>query len=534
MTSLFNKKIKNIVNTSISKEKEKRPTSKKENIHKFIKNKKNISTLLTKYDNSQGKSGQNYTIQKTEYETAITLPSLDLIDNARDKILMRNYKPTKLTIRTNTSSKNRTISNKAMTQLSLNKNSYSKTTTKKNFKKAKKIRRLGTFQGVPIEFMEAMRLDIKSNIIRANKFIKDEKKKMVKENPNLKYYLLYQNKKMKEKNEEMRIAYEYEMEKINANRKKKRIDDYNLNELYTKLLIKENEQHFNINKPMIDKNKFNKKFMIIKKDNEEKKNYPNKNIRIIFSKLLYDKVFLNTEKKIIQLTKNLLYKKFINALKKSAIEFKNIKIPFEEYIIYYTKSLNIEQKLFNNEYSYLLSLIKKDNNNGEGNGDKDTKVSKFIDKNKFSLYIIDFFGKSVLILATRNRLYKSISKIVQNGGNVNVQDFKGRTALHFAVMNNDITAVTILLYFLANPDIKDNNGNYPLDYINNNYYYSYILKEILIRASIIRKMNKYRSWRAFDVYIRRGIQFYLYHALNKEKYELIFYYIDRPIFYYKS
>ena len=109
MTSLFNKKIKNIVNTSISKEKEKRPTSKKENIHKFIKNKKNISTLLTKYDNSQGKSGQNYTIQKTEYETAITLPSLDLIDNARDKILMRNYKPTKLTIRTNKSSKNRTI-----------------------------------------------------------------------------------------------------------------------------------------------------------------------------------------------------------------------------------------------------------------------------------------------------------------------------------------------------------------------------------------------------------------------------------------
>ena len=39
------------------------------------------------------------------------------------------------------------------------------------------------------------------------------------------------------------------------------------------------------------------------------------------------------------------------------------------------------------------------------------------------------------MLATKNKLYKSISKIVQYGGNVDVQDFKGRTALHIAVMN---------------------------------------------------------------------------------------------------
>ena len=159
-------------------------------------------------------------------------------------------------------------------------------------------------------------------------------------------------------------------------------------------------------------------------------------------------------------------------------------------------------------------------------------VSQYLDKNKFGIYIIDFFGKSVLILATRKKLYKTMSKIIKYGGNVNVQDFKGRTALHFAVMNNDLIAVVILLYYLANPLITDNNGNKPLNYINKNSDY-YMIKEILVRSGIIRKINKYRSWKDFDVCIRRGIQFYLFRAVLKDKYELIFDYIENPVLYYK-
>ena len=125
-----------------------------------------------------------------------------------------------------------------------------------------------------------------------------------------------------------------------------------------------------------------------------------------------------------------------------------------------------------------------------------------------------------------------MSKIVKYGGNVNVQDFKGRTALHFAVMNNDLIAVVILLYYLANPLLKDTNGNSPLEYMNMKNE-NYIIKELLIRCSIIRKINKYRSWKDFDVCIRRGIQFYLFNLLSSDKYESIFEYIENPVFYYK-
>ena len=141
---------------------------------------------------------------------------------------------------------------------------------------------------------------------------------MVKENPNLKYYILCQNKKKREHKEELRREYEYEIQKNFYNKNKKKLIEYKLNDYYTNLLLKENEQHFNINKPMIDKNKFNKKFMILKNDIEEKKNYPNKDINFIFANLLKNKAFIN-EKKIIILKKDFLFKKLVSALKKSAI-----------------------------------------------------------------------------------------------------------------------------------------------------------------------------------------------------------------------
>ena len=484
---------------------------------------------------------------KSQNETVITLPSLDLIDNTKDKILITNYKPTKLFLRNESIYRSKTLSKKNKTETILynnsKKESFRKTNkSSKNSKTSKEIFRTPEYQGVPLQFMEIMRLDVNSTIKKANKFIKDEKKRLIKENPNLKNYLSYKNKKIREKNEFLKRAYEYKMKKSNLNKNKNNFDDYNLNEYYTKLLLKEYEQHFNINRPMIYKNKFSKKYMILKTDIEEKKTYPNIDVRNIFSQLLNDKVFMNNEKRRIQLTKNEIYSKFRLAIKKSAIEFKNIKIPFNEYVIYYNKSNNISQQLFNPEYSYLINLIKKEEKekekekNKEKDSDydskKDNKISKYLDKNRFEIYIIDFFGKSILFLATRKKLYKTMSKIVKYGGNVNVQDFKGRTVLHFAAMNNDLIAVVILLYYLANPLLMYNNGNTPLDYmkINND---NYIIKELLVRSSIIRKINKYRSWKDFDVCIRRGIQFYLFNLLSSDKYESIFEYIENPVFYYK-
>ena len=123
-------------------------------------------------------------------------------------------------------------------------------------------------------------------------------------------------------------------------------------------------------------------------------------------------------------------------------------------------------------------------------------------------------------------------KIIQYGSNVNHQDFNGRTALHFASKNNDIISVTILLYFLANPSIKDTNEKIPLNYVENNGHDSYIIKELLIRTEIIRKLNKYHSWKEYEIYIRRGIQYHLNQNLSKEKYEFIFSFIDGVNLYY--
>ena len=540
MNSLLNSILRNP--QYIAKNKVKRPLSKQENISKFFTNRKNTSDHMSKYETSQGLSTQIFTMQndnndtlKNEPDTVITLPSLDFMDITRDKSLNSFYKSTKLSLMNKSSTlRAKTLSNNILTERNYHKNSNKNCKPYNN--NTKRMKKTKTFSGVPPQFMEAMRLDVKSNIIKANKYIKDQKKKTIKENPNLKYYFLYKNKKKREKNEQLKLDMEYKMRNKFRNKNKNINNDYNLNDYYTKLLLKENEQHFDINRPIIDKNKFNKKFRILKNDIEEKKNFRNIiNVRSIFSKLLNNKILKHQEVNIVKHNKNYIYKKFISSIKQSAIEFKNIKIPFKEYIIYYYKSKSISQQLFNNEYSYMMSLIRKEKKEKENENDnaKDNRISNYIDKNKIGIYIIDFFGKSVLMLAVKYNLYKTITKIVQNGLNVNIQDFKGRTALHFAALKNDLISVTLLLYFLANPFIKDSQGKYPLDYINENSEDYNIIKEILIRCGIIRKMNKYRSWKDFDVYIRRGIQFYLKNIFIKDKYELILSYIDNNVIYYK-
>ena len=530
--------LNNITKTTpnISINKFQRPLSKKENLSKFFNNKKNLSDRVTKYETSQGVSTQIFTNinennDKIRYDqgNAETLPTLDFKDITKDKSLHSFYKPTKLSLRNKSSNtfRAKTLSHNIQGKSKKKSNIF----MKKNQKKMKKIK---TFSGVPREFMEAMKLDLKSNIIKANRYIVKEKKKLIKENPNLKYFYSCENKKKREHNEEMKRAYEYRMRNIIKKKNKNTLGDYNLNDYYTNLLLKENEQHFNINRPMIDRSKFNKKYLMLQNEiEEEKKIHHNKDIRIIFSKLLCDKLLKNKEKSSVKLTKNVLYKRFILLLKKSAIEFKKMKIPFNEYVFYYNNSNNLSQQLFNNDYTYLIRLIKRERKEKEKEEEKDNKVANYIDKHKFCIFNIDFFGKNILMLVVKYNLYKSITKIMQNGCNVDIQDFKGRTALHYAAFNNDLISIVLLLYFLANPLIKDSSNKCPLDYINIKCDDYFIIKEILIRCGIIRKLNKYRSWKDFDVYIRRGMQFYLFDILQKDKYESIFSYIDNPIIYYK-
>ena len=548
MSSLFNTKMQKSLRLSIPKNNAPIRLSKHEIINKTLKNKKNLTfNHFDKCQLSQGLSTQRYTLQNdnndvktTEYDTVLTLPSLDFIDFNRDKT--HNTFNKTISKSSKKSSKTRSeIKTKAFKILNdpryFNNSMSTFKYYNKNFKKKSKEEK---FRGVPLEFMEAMRLDVHSNIIKANKYLISEKERLIKVNPKLKYYFHCNNINRIRKEKEEKRASEIRLIKEYGYKKKRVKEEQKLNDYYIDLLLKENEHHFNTDKPMIDKSKFSQKFIMYKNYSEEKKEIPNRNVRNIFSSILCDKFYSSQKIEKVQLTKKLLYKKFIGSLKKSVIEFKNIVIPFIDYVEYYKKSQSLSQ-LVKDEYIHLIELIKREIKEID---ERDKQVCKFLEKNKICSFIIDINKESVLIIVIKNKLYKSISKIIDLGCNVNLQDFKGRTALHFAVKNKDITAVTLLLYYLANPLIKDNIGKLPIDYlpmpnpedksihddtkINENH----IIKELLCLSSVIRKFNKYRSWKEFDVYIRRGIQFYLYKTLPKDKYEKIFFYIENPIFYY--
>lgn len=555
MSSLFNTKLRNSRNLIMSKNEFKRLFP--QNNNSSLKNRQRDLSFnhLNKNDTSQQILTQRFITQneqafdklRTDYDSRI-IPSLDYNDFSCDRTLNTYYKTInyrKKPIRTKSAVKTKTY--KILSDPKYFNNSMS--TFKyyhKNFKKKNKKE----YQGVPVEFIKSMRLDVDANIIEARKFLFEEKKRIIKKDPKFRYYFLTNRNNKKRKDEEMKKIEEYRLRIENRNKNKKKDEGFKLNAYYAKLSLKETEYNFNVDRPMIDKSKFSPKFIMYKNTDEIKKEHPLIDVRNIFSTIVYDKFFTSQNIKKVKLSKSYIYKKFISSIKKCAIEFKNIIIPFSEYIIFYNKSKNLSEQLLGNEYQYLIRLIKKEKNSEQNNSndnhknnkniyDKDKEVCKFLPFDLTSIFIIDFLGQTILYLAVKYKLYNSMTKIIKYGANVNNQDFKGKTSLHYAVIYKDITSVIILIYFLANPLIKDKNEKCALDYIikdvNNDDKRSdnYIIKEILIRSSIIRKNNKYRSWREFDVYIRRGIQFYLSNILSKERYDLIFSYIENPVMYYK-
>ena len=168
----------------------------------------------------------------------------------------------------------------------------------------------------------------------------------------------------------------------------------------------------------------------------------------------------------------MIFKKFRASLKKSAIEFKKIIIPFKDYVENYYKSKSLTELLFKNEYPYLLQQINRQLRKKEKKEEKENEIIKFMIQNLSTIYVVDFYGQSVIMFIIKNKLYNCLSKIIQFGSNPDIQDFKGRTALYFAVMNKDLIAVVLLIYFLANPLLKDKNGKCPLDYLTKSLFFS--------------------------------------------------------------
>ena len=542
MLSLINKKTINASKVISKKFKYFRQPSKLEYVGDFF---------------NTNETPRNILINNTRRDDTLTNCRVSTFSTERNEIPKKKTK--KIAIHENSKNKNKNLNlikifknshfskkiihrPKTTSKKKINKNKFLFTDININniFKNNNKNIKKRLSNGVPISFMESMRLNTEENLAKADLFFKEEKKRLIKENPILKYQIEY-NKRQKIKQEELERINKFKIWKKFFKRNKKEYDINKLNEYHTKLLLKENEQYFDDFKPIIDKSQFYPKYRLLSnnKKEEQKKVFKFTNVRKIFSKYLEDNKFIKKEitktkyiKEIIKTIKDkdIIYSRFKEIIKKCAIEFKNINIPLDEYAYYVNYSKNIIRYLFNERYIILIKKIKKEE--GLDKDKKEKEIINYISNDKLLAYAIDLYGQNILFLSVKHKLYKTLSKIIQFGANINLQDFRGRTVLHIAAKNNDFISVTILLYYLANPSIEDNNGESPLDCAINNGHDSYIIKELLIRTKIIRKLNKYRSWKEYEVYIRRGIQYFLYHNLLREQYMSIFFYIENVNLYY--
>jgi len=83
-------------------------------------------------------------------------------------------------------------------------------------------------------------------------------------------------------------------------------------------------------------------------------------------------------------------------------------------------------------------------------------VSRMLKLDPLMVYQFDEMHQSGLIWAAKRNHPLMVRMLLKAHSRVNFRDMPGRTALHFAVMNNNEEMVRILLCFKADPNIEDN------------------------------------------------------------------------------
>lgn len=74
-----------------------------------------------------------------------------------------------------------------------------------------------------------------------------------------------------------------------------------------------------------------------------------------------------------------------------------------------------------------------------------------IKKNKFLLYDIDHSGMTPLMRAVKRGHYELVELLIKSGSFVDHEDFLGRTALYFALLNQQQDILRLLLMNKAYP-----------------------------------------------------------------------------------
>ena len=142
------------------------------------------------------------------------------------------------------------------------------------------------------------------------------------------------------------------------------------------------------------------------------------------------------------------------------------------------------------------------------------EIISIVNSNYYIMFYRDVFLQSPLHISAKRNLYKFISLFVSRGVDINAQDEGGRTALFIAAEQNNFEFVTVLLFEIADPNIKNTKDEKPIDVTTDNK-----IKIVLERAKILHYFHKIGKIKQFNESIRRGLR-YLYREEIATNYEI--------------
>ena len=226
--------------------------------------------------------------------------------------------------------------------------------------------------------------------------------------------------------------------------------------------------------------------------------------------------------------KKIIYKRFCEVMLKASIHFKRLNMSLEDFysISDYLPSarLNKEDKdkkdILENkniESSKLIKELNKEESSRqrkilmEKNGQHffhaikagdSYEILSIINSNYFIMFYRDAFLQSPLHIAAKRNLYKFVSLFISKGAEINAQDQGGRTALLIASEQNNVEFVSVLLYEIADPSIKNAKGEKPIDVTTHPK-----IKTMLERAKILHYFQTIGKIQQFNEKVRRGLGF---------------------------